>query len=78
MTTASTNATFYVNTTPSTFDEAQLACRYNGGSLAVFTSLEEQQVGWGGVGWGGRGWLSELHARAASCPCCRGWKCCQR
>ncbi len=44
MTTSTTNATFYVNTTPSTFDQAQAACRASGGNLAAYTSLEEQQV----------------------------------
>jgi hypothetical protein len=42
MTTNSTNVTFYLNTTPSTFDDAQTACRRSGGNLAFYTSLEEQ------------------------------------
>ena len=43
MTTNSTNITFYLNTTPSTYTDAQRACRMNGGNLAIYTSLEEQQ-----------------------------------
>ena len=42
MTTNSTNVTFYLNTTPSTYDDAQQACRRSGGNLAIYTSLEEQ------------------------------------
>ena len=42
MATNTTGITFYLNTTPSTYDEAQLACRRNGGNIAIYTSLEEQ------------------------------------
>jgi hypothetical protein len=42
LTTESTAATFYLNTTPSTFDEAEIACQTEGGHLAAYSSFEEQ------------------------------------
>jgi hypothetical protein len=41
-TTELTAATFYLNTTPSTFDEAEIACQTEGGHLASYSSFEEQ------------------------------------
>jgi hypothetical protein len=71
MTTASTNVTFYVNTTPSTFDEAQYACRVNGGNLAVYTSQEEQQVGAAGHDWRRQDWPAARRMLSRACyPAC--------
>ncbi len=41
-TTKLTAVTFYLNTTPSTFDQAELACQTSGGHLATYSSFAEQ------------------------------------
>jgi hypothetical protein len=43
--TKATGISFYLNTTPSTFNEAELGCQMNGGHLAAYSSFAEQQVG---------------------------------
>ena len=39
---STTGDTFYLNTTPSTFDEAGEGCKKGGGHLAAFVSADEQ------------------------------------
>lgn len=43
MTTTSTNATYYFNTTKTTFADAEISCKNNGGHIAGYSSLAEQQ-----------------------------------
>ncbi len=57
MTTASTNASFYFNTTFTTFLDAEKSCKDNGGHIAGYKTNEEQlEVGCGrGEGGGAAG-----------------------
>jgi hypothetical protein len=65
MTTQSTNVTFYLNTQPSTYDEAQTACRKVGGNIAIYTSAEEQaEVS---LAAASRGRHGQVVARSAAC-----------
>jgi hypothetical protein len=52
---STTGDTFYFNTTPSTFNEAEEGCKKGGGHLAAYTSVDEQaeveQVGFSTATW---------------------------
>jgi hypothetical protein len=68
-TTQLSNVTFFLNTTPVTFGEAEEACQLSGGHLATFESTEEQQEveqHYVDQGW----FLSPCHKWVLQLPAC--------
>jgi hypothetical protein len=70
---STTGDTFYLNTTPSTFDEAEEGCKKGGGHLAAFVSVDEQaEVEQVGRGAGGAA-CSASRAAAHGPSCSAAW-----